>query len=248
VSASTAFRGLGAFALTEFTVQRHELTAILTSMIVQVILLVFVAILDPKLMGVALCGAILFSLFALGQRVQNEAAYIRIDHKLNELYLSSPLSPEAYFLGMSIGVLVAFLPPVAVLVTLTVVVVGFTPFTAAVLFAAGAAIWLLACSLGYVISTFFRDMRAIWSYASILYNVFGVLPPVFYPISFLPGVLRPLALVMPPSAAAALVQWSIHPATLSGAEVVLAAVALAAEAAIAFYAAIRWARRTVRED
>jgi ABC-2 type transport system permease protein len=248
VAASHAFRGLRGFTYTELYVQLHELTAILTSLIVQVILLIFVAILDSKLIGVALFGAILFSLFTLGQRVQNEAAYIRIDHKLNQLYLASPLSAEAYFFGMSVGVLVAYLPPIAILVGVTAYVTGFSAVTAFVLFAVGAAVWVFSCSLGYIVSTFFRDMRAIWSYASIFYNVFGVLPPVFYPIGFLPSSLRPLALVVPPSAAAALAQWSVHPGVLSLGEGLLAAAALGAEALIAFYVAIRWSRRTVRED
>jgi ABC-2 type transport system permease protein len=248
VAASTTFRGFGAFAYTELYVQFHELVAIMTSLVVQVILLVFVAILAPKLLGLALMGAIVFSLFALGQRVQNEAAYIRIDHKLNELYLASPLSPEAYFLGMSVGILAAYIPPIAILVVVTFFLVGFSALTAAVLLAVSVAVWLFSCSVGYIVSTFFRDMRAIWAYASIFYNVFGVLPPVFYPIGFLPGFLRPVALIVPPSAAAALAQWSVHPGILAPGEVLLAAGALSVEALAAFYVAIQWARRTVRES
>jgi ABC-2 type transport system permease protein len=247
VAFGTAFRGLAAFSYTELWVQLHELLAILTSLIVQVVLLVFVAILAPALLGIALLGAVIFSLFTLGQRVQNEAAYIRIDHKLNELYLASPLSPEAYFFGMSIGVLVAYLPPVGILAAAALYLVGATAPTAIVLLGVSAAVWIFSASVGYIVSTFFRDMRAIWSYASIFYNVFGVLPPVFYPIGFLPVVLRPVALVLPPSAAAALAQWSLHPAVLSSGEVALAALALAAETVVAFAAASYWARRTVRE-
>jgi ABC-2 type transport system permease protein len=247
VAASHAFRGLTAFTYTELFVQLHEITAILTSLVVQVILLIFVAILDPKLIGLALMGAILFSLFTLGQRVQNEAAYIRIDHKLDQLYLTSPLAPESYFFGMSVAVLLAYLPPIGVLVAVTAYVTGFSLLTALILLAGGAALWLFSCSIGYIVSTFFRDMRAIWSYASIFYNVFGVLPPVFYPIGELPGFLRPLALAVPPSAAAGLAQWSVHPGVLSGGEVLLASVALGVEALLTFYIAILWSRRSVRE-
>jgi len=247
VAASHAFRGLQAFTFTELFVQLHEITAILTSLVVQVILLIFVAILDPKLIGLALMGAILFSLFTLGQRVQNEAAYIRIDHKLDQLYLTSPLAPESYFFGMSVAVLLAYLPPIAVLVAVTAYVTGFSLLTALILLAGGAGLWLFSCSIGYIVSTFFRDMRAIWSYASIFYNVFGVLPPVFYPIGELPAFLRPVALVVPPSAAAGLAQWSVHRSVLSGGEVLLASVALGVEALLTFYIAILWARRSVRE-
>src|SRR5205814_941198 len=60
-------------------------------------------------------SALLYSMFLIGQRVWTEAAYVRIDHKLNELYHASPLSPEGYFVGIAGGMLVAYLPPSLVL-------------------------------------------------------------------------------------------------------------------------------------
>lgn len=247
VAHARPFRGLSAFFATELRVQLHESTAILTSMIVQGVLLVFVAILAPKLLDVALVGAIVFSMFQLGQRVQNEAAFVRIDHKLNELYLASSLTPEAYFLGMAFGVLLAYIGPVAILVVVTEWWVHLTPLTAAVLFGGAVGVWLFSVSIGYVISTLFRDMRTIWPYASLFYNVFGVLPPVFYPIGLFPSALRPVALLIPPSAAAGLVQTTLVPGTLSSGEVLLASVGLAVEGLLSFLFAVYWARRTVRE-
>lgn len=241
------FSGLGAFFRTELRVQLHESTAVLTSVVIQVVLLVFVAILAPALLPIALMGALIFSMFQLGQRVQNEAAYVRIDHKLNELYLASPLSPEAYFFGMALGVLLAYLAPVVILVGVTEWVVRMSPLTMLVLVGTMTAVWLFAVSVGYVVSTLFRDMRTIWPYASLFYNLFGVLPPVFYPIGLFPAGLRPLALVLPPSAAAALLQGTLAPGLLAPGEVALAAAALAVAALATFLFAVYWARRTVRE-
>lgn len=248
VAQRTLFRGTVAFSLTELRVQLHESTAVVTSLIIQVVLILFVAILARDLLPVALFGAIIFSMFGLGQRVQNEAAFVRIDHKLNELYLAGPLAPEAYFLGMSLGVLGGYIAPVGVLVGITLYVVGMSALTAVTLLGATALVWLFASSFGYIVSTLFRDMRTIWPYASIFYNLFGVLPPVFYPLGYWPPALVPVALAVPPSAAAALVQWTIGWATLSPGQVVFAAGSLTVEGLGAFLFAIYWARRTVRED
>lgn len=245
--ATPTFRGTVAFSAVESRVQLHEGVAIFTSMITQAVVLVFVWVLARSLLPVAVFGAILFSMFTFGQRVLNEAAYVRIDHKLNELYLSSPLTPESYFVGISVGVLVAYLGPTLLLVALAEVWVGFTPLLALELFLAAGAVWLFSSSLGYVLSTLFRDMRAIWSNAAILYNVFGVLPPVFYPFGLFPVALQPLALVLPPSGAAALLQNALHPGVLSVGQVWLAAVSLAVAAVGMFLFALRWARRTAQE-
>ncbi|MCI4345376.1 MAG: ABC transporter permease [Thermoplasmata archaeon] len=241
-------QGTIAFALTELRVQLHEGLAIATSMIVQVVLLVFVVILAPALLPYALIGAVVYSVFQLGQRIQNEAAFIRIDHKLNELYHASSLSAEGYFLGLSLGVLFAYLPPVVILLLLIELVAPLTIAGALVLVAVVALIWLFTCALGYIISTLFRDMRAIWPYASLLTNFFGVLPPVFYPIGLLPGYWHPIALAIPSSAAVVLVEAAqgglVH---LSGFELVYAATSLTVEALALFGFAIYWARVTARE-
>lgn len=242
-----AFRGLFAFAATELRVQLHEEAAILTSMIVQVVLLIFVSILAPSLLGVALVGAVVFSFFALGQRVLNEAAFVRVDHRLNELYLASPLAPESYFLGMSLGVLLAYLAPILVVVAVAELVVHFTALTAAVLLVSVVAVWLFSCSLGYFVSTLFRDMRAIWPWASLLYNLFGVLPPVFYPITRAPTGIRWVSLFLPPSAATALINETITPSNLTALQTALAAGSLGVEALGAFLFAVYWSRHSVRE-
>ncbi len=241
------FRGLAAFLWTETLVQAHESLAMATSMVVQGVLLVFVLILDPSLLGVALVGAILFSMFVMGSRVLNEAAYIRIDHKANDLYLASPLSPEGYFLGLSGGILTVYVAPVVVLGAITVAIAHLSVGVGLLLLALAAAVWLFSASIGYVFSTFFRDNRAIWAYASLFFNVFGVLPPVFYPFGLFPKPLDPVVLLMPPSAAAALVQHAMGVTSLSGGQIVLAAAALAVETVGLFLFAIYWARRTVQE-
>jgi hypothetical protein len=240
------FQGLPSFLWTEVLVQAHEELAMATSMLVQGALLVFVWILNPGLLGVALVGAVIFSMFAMGQRVLNEAAYIRIDHKANDLYLAGPLSAEGYFLGISAGVLLVYLPPVLAVGILAELVLHLTVLEGMLLAALGGTVWLAAASIGYVFSTAFRDNRAIWAYSSLYQNTFGVLPPVFYPLALFPSFLRPLALVMPPSAAAAVFQHALGITSLSSGELLLAVGSLLLEATGMFVFAVYWARRTVR--
>ncbi len=219
-----------------------------TSMLVQGVLLIFVWILAPSLLGVAFVGAIIYSTFTMGQRVLNEAAYIRIDHKANDLYLAGPMSPEAYFLGMATGILVVYVAPVVALGILATVVVQFTLAQGLLLFALATIVWVFSASVGYVFSTFFRDNRAIWAYSSLFFNVFGVLPPVFYPFGLFPTALHPVALLMPPSGAAAIAQMSLGITHLTSGELALAVGGLVVETVFVFLFAIYWARRTVRAD
>ncbi|MCI4344376.1 MAG: hypothetical protein L3J87_01960 [Thermoplasmata archaeon] len=244
-----SFRGVGPFLVTELRVQLHENMAVATSMTVQAVLLIFVTILAPQYLAAALVGAVVFSFFTMGQRVWNEAAYVRIDHRLNQLYGASPLAPEAYFFGMALGVLLAYLPPILVLFAVAEVILHLSALSALTLVLSCVTVWLFAVSFGYVVSTIFRDMRTIWPYSSLFYNLFGILPPVFYPFGLLqPAAAVPVALLLPPSAATGLVQTTLSPGLLSSGEITLAVVGLVVEASAMFLFAIYWSRRSVREQ
>jgi len=239
--------GSGVFLATEIRVQLHEWLAILTGTLTPGALIVFVAILAPELLPVTLVGALVYSMFLIGQRVLNEAAYIRIDHKLNELYHASPLSPESYFVGLAGGMLVAYLPPSLVLLGILQVLHPLDTVAGLTLIVCLLAVWAVSSTIGYVVSTLFKDMKTIWPYSALLTNLFGVVPPVFYRLGSVPVGWRSVALLLPTSAAAVLVDAAAGLESLTRTEATVAAVALAGEALVLFAFGIYWARRTARE-
>ena len=239
--------GSGVFLATEIRVQLHEWLAILTGTLTPGALIVFVAILAPELLPVTLVGALVYSMFLIGQRVLNEAAYIRIDHKLNELYHASPLSPESYFVGLAGGMLVAYLPPSLVLLGILQVLHPLDTVAGLTLIVCLLAVWAVSSTIGYVVSTLFKDMKTIWPYSALLTNLFGVVPPVFYRLGSVPVGWRSVALLLPTSAAAVLVDSAAGLESLTRTEATVAAIALAGEALVLFAFGIYWARRTARE-
>ena len=239
--------GTRVFLATEIRVQLHEWLAIVTGTLTPGALLIFVAVLAPGLLPITLIGALVYSMFLIGQRVLNEAAYIRIDHKLNELYHARPLSPEGYFVGIAGGMLIAYLPPSLVVLLILEILHPLNPLAVGTLAACLLAVWAFSATIGYVVSTLFKDMKTIWPYSALLTNLFGVVPPVFYPFSKVPLEWRSLVLLLPTSAAAVLVDSAAGLEQVSAAQTTLAAVALAVEAAALFAFGIYWARRTARE-
>src|SRR5437660_2299036 len=188
--------GSGAFFATEMRVQLHEWLAIVTGTLTPGALIVFVAILAADLLPVTLIGALVYSMFLIGQRVLNEAAYIRIDHKLNELYHASPLSPEGYFVGIAGGMLVAYLPPSLVVLGILELINPLGLVAGLTLAVCLLATWAIPSPISCVASTVFKDMKTIWPYSALLTNLFGILPPVFYPLSKVPIEWRPLVLIV----------------------------------------------------
>src|SRR5438309_7465903 len=239
--------GSGVFLATEVRVQLHEWLAILTGTLTPGALIVFVAILAPELLPVTLVGALVYSMFLIGQRVLNEAAYVRIDHKLNELYHASSLSPEGYFVGIAGGMLVAYLPPSLVLLGILQILHPLDAVAGLTLIVCLLAVWAVSSTIGYVVSTLFKDMKTIWPYSALLTNLFGIVPPVFYPLGKVAIEWRSAVLLLPTSAAAALVDAAAGLEPITTNEAILAAGALFIEAIALFALGIHWARRTARE-
>ncbi len=239
--------GLGAFIGTELRVQLHEVLSIAVSVIVQAVFLVFVAVLARQYLPYTIIGAVVFSTFQIGQRVQNESAWIRIDHKLHELYHASPMTPEAYFLGMSIGILLAYCAPILVLSGAAEYFVHFSALAGLVFLGVLACEFVFTASVGYMISTWFRNMRSIWPYSTLFFNFFGVLPPVFYPLWLFPAALQPVILVLPTAGGTALVERAAGLLTLPVGWVVIALTSLIGGTILAFVGAVYWARRISRE-
>src|SRR5207249_3077926 len=92
-----------------------------------------------------------------------------------------------------------------------------------------------------------KDMKTIWPYSALLTNLFGILPPVFYPLSQVPIEWPSLVLLVPTSAGGMLVNAAAGLEPVTRQEGTVAAVALAAEAVILFVFGIYWARRMARE-
>ena len=115
--ARSRWSGLGPFIGTELRVQLHEVLSIATSIIVQVVFLVFVVLALGNTSPTPSSGpSWSFDVpdWLSGSRTRPPD---RIDHKLHELYHASPMTPEAYFLGLSVGVLIAYCLPIFVLLS-----------------------------------------------------------------------------------------------------------------------------------
>ena len=78
-------------------------------------------------------------------------------------------------------------------------------------------------------------------------NLFGVVPPVFYPLGRVAIEWRSAVLLLPTSAAAALVDAAAGLDPITTNEAILAAGALTVEAIALFAFGIYWARWTARE-
>ncbi len=122
--------------------------------------------------------------------------YSRFGGELDRL-VASPLSPKAYLMGLLVGTLPFMLEGLAPSITLFYVT-GYT-FTKAILEIALLAptSLLLGSFLSLAIVLNIRNPTNVSAVTNPLYTFTVVLPPVYYPLNFLPEWLRLAALCDP---------------------------------------------------
>ncbi len=142
-------------------------------------------------------GAIVFTTVFTGNMMLNDAAYLRLERHLQALYVASPVRAFSYATGMAVSELVFIVPPLTVLF----IVLGFVIRLSIPVFLSLLGIifltWVMSSSLGFMISSFFRQLREIWPIASLVFSVISIIPPIFYPITAIPSSFRWLAYLAP---------------------------------------------------
>ncbi|HZY92037.1 MAG TPA: ABC transporter permease [Thermoplasmata archaeon] len=154
-------------------------------------------------------GGILFTALFTGNGMLNDCAYLRLERQLQQVFVASPVTSVAYVLGMALSELAFCLPALV----LFFAILGLVHPVGAAAFATLVAIvlltWLLASTLGFLISTLFRQLREIWPIGNVVFSSLAILPPLFYPIAALPGNYRWVAFLAPSTFAGQLADWSV---------------------------------------
>ena len=166
-------------------------------------------------------GGMVLTMLTVGTSLQSDLTHYRHDLKFQDIVVASPVEAPIYVAGMALSELVYSLPALAVFVVLFVAW-GFATVTS-LLVVAGVMVlvWAFASALAFTLATYFKDVRETFIFSPMLSLLFTVLPPVYYPISALPGWAQVAAQVSPTTYAAGLVQGAVglQPLSLSGAAI-----------------------------
>jgi ABC-2 type transport system permease protein len=184
-----------------------------------------------QLIGEAIEGGLIMSMFQAGTSLQGDLSHYKNDFKLQDMVVSTPCSPMAYVAGMAVGEIIYSIPALAVLVALAGIYIHPGVVDAIELLAVLLLMFLASVTLGFTLSTFSSDIVQSFAFSRLISTLFSTLPPVYYPITYIPFPFRYFAYLSPTTYAAEISQNStgmvqLDATTIATAWVVLAAVAL----------------------
>jgi ABC-2 type transport system permease protein len=184
-------------------------------------LLVIVFVSHGSLIGEAVEGGFIMSMFSAGVGLQADLSHLKNDFKLQDMVVSSPTNWQTYMFGMAISEIVYSLPALVVLGVLAyyfiqLSVVGIVAVTGVLLL-----MFLSSVALGFTLSTFSSDIVQSFAFSRLISMLFSTIPPVYYPVTYIPIPYRYLAYLSPTTYAAELAQNAAGYLTLPSTSIIL---------------------------
>jgi ABC-2 type transport system permease protein len=165
-------------------------------------------------------GGLLLTVLSIGTSLQTDMSHYRQDLKWQDVMVASPVEAPIYVTGMALSEFLYSLPGVGLFVVLIYFGGPVSLLGALTILAALVLIWAFASALGFTLATYFDDVRETWVFAPLISMFLTVLPPVYYPISYIPAQYQWLAYLSPTTYAADLIHSGFglsNPGLLGGA-------------------------------
>ncbi len=159
-----------------------------------------------ELIGQAIEGGLIMSMFQSGMSLQGDISHLKNDFKLQDMLVSSPASPAVYVLGMAASEIIYSLPALAILVVLGAVYIHPGVFQALQLMAALLLMFLTSITIGFMFATLSSDIVQSFAWSRLLTTIFTAVTPVYYPITYIPLPFRYLAYLSPTTYVAEIMQ------------------------------------------
>jgi ABC-2 type transport system permease protein len=161
------------------------------------------------LIGQAIEGGLIMSMFQSGMSLQGDISHLKNDFKLQDMLVSSPASPAVYVLGMAASEIIYSSPALAVLVILGQVYIHPGAVQALALTGVLLLMFLTSITIGFMFATLSSDIVQSFAFSRLLTTLFTTITPVYYPITYIPLPFRYLAYLSPTTYAAEIMQSAV---------------------------------------
>jgi ABC-2 type transport system permease protein len=210
------------------------------------LLIVITFVSHGTLLPVAIAGALIMTMISAGTSMQQDLSHLKNDFKLQDMIVSSPTSSVVYLVGMALSEIVYSLPALVVLIILASIFVHATLLGAIAMFFVVMIMFVFAVSLGFVLSTLTSDVVQSWAFAGIVSTILSALPPVYYPITYIPTPWQYLAYLSPATYAAEIMQNVVGLTSFSSTMILIDWTVIIVVAVVMTYLAVKKAKW--RED
>ncbi len=169
------------------------------------LILIFLAS-GGTLLGEAIEGGLIMTMFNSGTALQGDLTHLKNDFRLQDMIVGSPTKAGVYVAGMTISELIYSSPAFAILAVLFTLYVHASPLQTMAIVAVMLLMFLTSVALGFLLASISSDIIQSYAFSRLLSILFSTIPPVYYPITFIPLPWRYLAYLSPTTYASEIAQ------------------------------------------
>jgi ABC-2 type transport system permease protein len=192
-----------------YVMKNYPVTLVNTLLAPLSILVVIVLVSKGSLLAVSVEGALIMTMVSAGIGLQGDLSHLKNDFRLQDMVVSSPTSAFVYMIGMAFSEIVYSAPALMILAVLAMLYVHTSIVGVAVTLAVLAMIFTFSIALGFLLSTFSSDIVQNWAFFGLLSTILTTIPPIYYPITYIPLPFRYIAYLSPTTYAAEIAQNAI---------------------------------------
>ncbi|MCL4334754.1 MAG: ABC transporter permease [Candidatus Thermoplasmatota archaeon] len=159
-----------------------------------------------ELVRFAIAGGFIGLVASVALSSSGDAAFLRLQLRIQDLYVASRVTPSDYMVGLTLSYLIFSIPGIVLYVILGYFYHIFTPLSSIYLAMILVLLVISTSSISFIISGSISHVRNVWGIAGILSIIMTVLPPTFYPYTYIPKVALYALFISPATSAAVLVQ------------------------------------------
>ncbi|MCL5681035.1 MAG: ABC transporter permease [Candidatus Thermoplasmatota archaeon] len=135
-----------------------------------------------------------------------DAAFFRLQIKIQDLFVATKITPGDYMMGLIMSYLVFSIPGIVLYAILGLYWHVFTIGSVLPIILILIAVTISISNIAFIIAGSMKHIRNVWGITAVLSIVMTVLPPVFYPYTFLPKIALYVLSASPVTPAAVLLQ------------------------------------------
>ena len=188
--------------------RRNPLSLIFTAISPFSLLFILFVVSSGEYVQFAVAGSLVMALVGYGLALGQDISFYKIEYKMQDVFVASPVSSITYMLGLALSQLLYGLPALMVLLSLALyfsVSLNFLPLLLLNVF----LIWGTMSSIGFFLSSHMLHMRNATQLISFVNVIIAIIPPVFYSIEKLPIDLQFIAYLVPTTHASLMLQYSM---------------------------------------
>ncbi len=188
--------------------RRNPLSLVFTAISPFSLLFILFIVSNGQYVQFAVAGSLVMALVGYGLSLGQDISLYKLEYKMQDMFVASPVSPLTYMLGLAFSELLYGLPALLVLAALAVFFstsISFLPLLIVNIF----LIWGTMSSIGFFLSSHMLHMRNATQLISFVNVLIAVIPPVFYSIERLPFPLQIISYFVPTTHASLMLQYSM---------------------------------------